>query len=116
MKKSLSLLCALFALLADFLFHLSLFLVLFRVIHAFSSRLKNLIFSRVKKKTWFFRETSSLFRRHSLECVFVVHPFLQKDIYIFEVVLKLSGSCLCVYDGVVRRVLVHHSFLVVVPR
>ena len=81
----------------------------------FHRALKFNFFAR-KKKTWFFRETSSLFRRHSLECVFVVHPFLQKDIYIFEVVLKLSGSCLCVYDGVVRRVLVHRSFLVVVPR
>ena len=62
MKKSLSLLCALFALLADFL---GLFWVLFRVIHAL-----------------FFSETSSLSSSLSLECVFVVHPFLQKDIYI----------------------------------
>ena len=54
MKKNLSLLCALFALLADFLFHLSLFLVLFRVIHAFSSRLKKFNFFARKKKTGFF--------------------------------------------------------------
>ena len=66
MKKSLSLLCALFAA-GDFL---GLFWVLFRVFHAFSSRLT------------FFRETSSFSSSLSLECVFVVHPFLQKDIYI----------------------------------